>query len=156
MNDKSTSVGGYVVLLSNKETKACCVLGWKSKKIKRKVVSSLAGETLAMIALKGELVYSKSVLEQMFGRRVHKIPTIVMTDSKNLTEAIKSTSLVDDAWLIPDIAVVKEALENKTISEVRRVPGTQMLADCLTKNGASGASLLEVLKSGLYSVPDGC
>ena len=42
MNDKITSVGGYVLLLCNSRTNACCVLGWKSKKIKRKVISSLA------------------------------------------------------------------------------------------------------------------
>ena len=156
MTDKVTSVGGYVILLCNKVTNACCVLGWKSMKIKRKVLSSLAGETLAMIAMIGELVYMKAVLEQIFGERVKRVPTVVMTDSKNLFEAIKSTSLVEDSWLIPDIAIIKEALENNTITEVRRVPGSEMLADCLTKKGASGSSLLDVLKSGVYLIPSGC
>ena len=106
-----------------------------------------------MIAMIGELVYMKAVLEQFFGERVKRVPTVVMTDSKNLFEAIKSTSLVEDSWLIPDIAIIKEALENNTITEVRRVPGTEMLADCLTKKGLSGSSLLDVLKSGVDLVP---
>ena len=155
MADKVTSVGGYVILLCNAATNACCVLGWKSKKIKRKVISSLAGEALAMISMIGELVYTKAILEQIFGERVRTIPTIVMTDSKNLAEAIKSSSLVEDSWLIPDIAVIKEALENRTVTEVRRIPGSEMLADCLTKKGASGAALLEVLNSGVYIIPSG-
>jgi hypothetical protein len=155
MPDKITSVGGYVVMLCNKNTWKCCVLGWKSKQIRRKVISSLAGETLAMIGVIGELVYTKSVLEQLFGKRVNKIPTIVVTDSKNVAEAVKSTSLVDDPWLIPDIAVIKEAMDNGTVTAIRRVASEEMLADCLTKAGASGALLLDVLGSGEYKLPGG-
>ena len=45
MPDKITSVGDYVKLLCDVQTNKCCILGWKSRKIKRKVISSLAGET---------------------------------------------------------------------------------------------------------------
>ena len=45
MPDKITSVGGHVKFLCDTKTNQCCVLGWKSRKIKRKVISSLAGET---------------------------------------------------------------------------------------------------------------
>jgi hypothetical protein len=153
MPDKITSVGGQVKLLCDVTTNKCCVLGWKSKKIKRKVISSLAGETLAMIDTIGDLVYTKAVLVQLFGSRANDVKTVVVTDSKNLEEAIKSTSLVDDPWLVPDIAVVKEALENNTITKVKRVRGEDMLANCLTKSGASGKELLEVLKCGEFKVP---
>ena len=54
------------------------------------------GETLAIIATLGELVYTKAVLKQLIGTRIHKIPTLVITDSKNLEEAIYSTSLMED------------------------------------------------------------
>ena len=89
----------------------------------------------------------------MFGKRINDIPTIAATESKNLEESVKSTSLVEDSWLVPDIAVIKEALENKTITEIRRVSGGEMLADCLTKHGASGFGLLEVLRTGKYQLP---
>ena len=98
---------------------------------------------------------TKAVLEQIFGGRVHDIPTIAVTDSKNLEESIKSTSLAEDSWLIPDIAVIKEALEDKTITEVRRVSGDDMIADCLTKHGASGTQLMEVLRVGKLKIPRG-
>ena len=83
------------------------------------------------------------------------IPTLVLSDCKNLTQAIKSTSLVEDPWLIPDIAVIKDALEDKTVSEVRWVCSKDMMADCLTKAGASGSLLMQVLESGQYEVPGG-
>ena len=65
-------------------------------------------EALAMTGIIGETVYIKSVLSQIFGERVSEIPVIIVTDSKNLEEAVYSTKLVDDPWLIPDIAIIKE------------------------------------------------
>jgi hypothetical protein len=129
MPDKLTSVGGQVIQVVNKETNKACVLGWRSRKLKRKVISSLAGEALAMAGTIGEIVYTKSILSQIFGKRVEEIPVIIVTDSKNLEEAVYSTSLVDDPWLIPDIAMIKEAMEDGTVTSVRRVSSEEMLAN---------------------------
>ena len=155
MPDKVTSVSGHVIMLCNSMTNISCVLSWKSKKIKRKVASSLAGEALAMIATIGEVVYIKSILSQIFGTRAMEIPVLVVIDAKNLEESINSTSLVDDKWLVPDIATIKEALENLTVTWVRRVASGDMLANCLTKQGAGASDLLEVLHSGEYRLPGG-
>ena len=65
------------------------------------MVSSLAAEALAMVASIGELVYMTAVLTQIYGNQVNDIPRVVVTDAKNLEEAVKSTSLVEDPWLIP-------------------------------------------------------
>ena len=51
--DKLSSCGGQVVLLGNAKKNKACVLHWKSKKLVRKVVSSLAGEALALVAVMG-------------------------------------------------------------------------------------------------------
>ena len=61
----------------------------------------------------GEIVYTKAVLSQILGMGigVNKLPGIIVTDSKNLEEAVYSTKLVDDTWLILDIAIIKEAME---------------------------------------------
>ena len=60
-----------------------------------------------------------------------------------------------DPWLIPDIAVIKQAVEDRTVTKVARVAGSEMLADCLTKSGAFGATLLDVIRKGEYILPDG-
>ena len=119
--DKIGSVGGQVVLLGNKITGKVCVLSWRSKKLIRKVVSSLAGEALATNDTLGEIVYSKAVLKQLFGEDVDNIPVVILTDSNNLFKSVYSTSLVDDARLIPDIAVLKEAIETGEVDEIRKV-----------------------------------
>ena len=65
-----------------------------------------------------------------------------------------STKLVDDPWLIPDIAIIKEALQDGTITAVKRVPGKEMLVNCLTKQGASAEKLLAVMEKGEYELPE--
>ena len=155
MPDKVSSVGGQVVLLANPGRSVACVLSWKSKKLVRKVVSSLAGEALAVVAAIGEIVYTKSIIHQIYGDIIEKTPVIIVTDSKNLDEAVHSSSLVEDAWLITDVAIIKDALQDGTISCLKRVQSEAMLANCLTKAGASAEQLLEVVQTGRYSVPTG-
>ena len=86
---------------------------------------------------------------------MQEIPKIVVTDSKNLEEAVLSTGLVNDSWLVPDIAVLKQAFEDEICTHLRRVRSKEMLANCLTKPGASGAELLNVLRTGVYLLPGG-
>ena len=153
--DKQSSVGGQVILLVNTNTNLACVLNWRSKKLVRKVVSSLAGEALAIVAAVGETVYNKAILKQMYGETIDKLPVIVFTDSKNLYESVHSSNLVDDAWLITDISIIKDALHDGTITSLQRVLSEDMLANCLTKFGASAEKLMDVLQSGKYVLPPG-
>ena len=81
----------------------------------------------------------------MYGDVINNIPV----------EAVYSSSLVDDPWLIPDIAIIKEAMEVGTVSCVRWVASENMLANCLTKAGASSEGLMEVLQTGRYVIPEG-
>lgn len=108
-----------------------------------------------MVMMIGEMVYTKAILSQIFGDVINTMPVIVITDCKDLQDAVYSSSLVEDVWLIPDVAIIKEALEQGTISCVRRVPSEQMLADCLTKSGASAEKLMHVLQTGHYTIPVG-
>ena len=153
MPDKMTSVGGRVILLCNRSTGAAAILSWQSKKLRRKVTSSLAGECYSMIGVIGELVYTKAVIAQIYGQRIQEVPCVVVTDCKNLYEAVHSTSMVEDMWLITDIASIKDALERKEVTEIQRVPSERMLANCLTKAGASGEELMTILKTGKYTIP---
>ena len=155
MPDKLSSVGGQVILLVNTYTNLACVLSWRSKKLVRKVVSSLAGEALAIVATIGEIVYNKAILKQIYGDRIDDVPVIIFTDSKNLYESVHSSKLVDDAWLITDICIIKDALHDGTIKCLKRVSGEDMLANCLTKFGATAETLMEVLQTGRYILPPG-
>ena len=119
------------------------------------MVSSLAGEALALNAVIGSGVYFKSLLQDIFGPKMMKMPIVVYTDSRNLFRAVHSTGQVEDDWLIVDVAVAKEALLDGTVESVRRVSSQDMLADCLTKAGASPEKLLKVITTGEYEMPEG-
>ena len=114
-----------------------------------------SGEALALNAAIGEMVYNKAIFKQLYGEIIDNVPVILYTDSRNLYEAIHSTTLVDDARLIPDIAIIKEAITEGIVSCVRRVTSEDMLANCLTKAGASAEQLMNVLQSGHYELPPG-
>ena len=141
-------------MLCNERTNQVCVLSWRSKKIRRVVNSSLAGEALATADTIGELVYQKAILVFIFGENMKDLPVIAATDSQNLHTAVQGTSLIEDAWTIPDIACIKEAVEKKVINDLLKVRGEDMLANCLTKKGAGGAKLMQVLRTAKYKIPD--
>ena len=86
----------------------------------------MAGEALEMNDTIAEVVYIKSILKQVLGDKIVEIPVILVTDSNNLDEAIYSSSLVQDGRLIPDIAIIKEAVETGVVTDVRKVKSGEM------------------------------
>ena len=140
----------YVMMLCNLIFNISRVLSWKSKKIERKVAGSLASEALEIGVTIGEIIYIKSILSQIFfGSRAQSIPVMVM-DAKSFEAVINSTSLVEDRWLVPDIAAIKETVEQRTVNCIKRVSIDEMLANGLIKQGAGAANLLKVLHTGEY------
>ena len=145
--DKTSSCGGHVIMLSNKVRGLSCVLDWRSKKLKRVVTSSTAAEALAVNDALDMMVYLKSVLGELLGERCNDIPLELATDSRNLHNSVMTTSLVENPRLRTDIAVVKESLSSRELSKLFHVGGRRMLADVLTKNGAGGFRLLNLLRT---------
>lgn len=142
------SVGAYVVFLVDSDGK-CCTLAWKANKIKRVVRSSLAAETLSLQEGLECALYIQKLICELFGQI--SVPITAFVDNKSVVQAIQSTSLVDDKRLRIDIAAIKEELSTSQIKEVRWCPGEYQLANCMTKKGASGLNLLNVVQTGNFS-----
>ena len=145
--DRISSCGGRVIVVSNSKRGLACVLDWRSKKIKRVVSSSTAAEALAANDTLDAMVYVKAVLQELLGAKAINVPLILFTDSKNLWDAVQSTSLVENHRLRTDIAKLQESLKNNELSEFVRLGGKKMMADVLTKKGAYGYQLMHVLKT---------
>ena len=144
--DGISSCAGYIVFLVDSENR-CCVLEWKSNKIQRIVNSTLAAEALALESGIKDAIYQKTILRELFEHLPLDIQCFV--DNKGVVDAVHSTRAVDDKLTRISIAIVQEHLEKKEIVEVNHIPGVDMIADPLTKQGASTNLLLEVLKSGV-------
>ena len=84
----------------------------------------------------------------MLGISTKTIPIIAYVYNKSVIEAVYSTKLVADKHLWVDIAAISESLARNEIREIKWCPGKDLLADCMTKRGASGYNLLNVFKEG--------
>ena len=146
--DKVSSCGGQVISVMNKKTKAQCVVSWKSKKMKRVVSSSTAAEALAVNDTLDEMVYIKEVLKEALGDEANNIPLDLYTDSRNLYKSVMSTSLNENPRLRTDVAKLQESLKIGELQKINQISGQEILADCLTKKGASSELLRRILRRG--------
>ena len=156
MPDRINSVGGQVVLIANKKTQNACVIGWRSKQLIRVVHSSLGAEAYALLELFGDLKYIKAVLKQMYGTRMLQVPTIALTASRHLPQALHNIKSISDNMLVGTIVELKEAMAIELCAqEVRLFPKEFQLADPLTKHTASAEGLMRVLQTGKFELRGG-
>ena len=141
------SIGGQVIFLSDKKGKTS-VIDWQANKVKRVVRSTLAAETLSLAEGLESGIFHRVLLSELSGKTPENFDIEAIIDNKSCVTALNSTSNVDDKRLRIEIAEIKEMIANKVIKDVRWVKGSEQLADPLTKQGASGLSLLKVIQTG--------
>jgi hypothetical protein len=150
LNEGVDSAGGYVILVVNTINGLCAPVDWKANKIKRKVASTLAAETISLgSALDAAVGVRDMITEVTGGNVVLQIKAIV--DNKSCRDAVYSTTSVTERKLRAEIAVVQELLEDKIISEVKWIRGQHMLADIMTKRGVNSGPLMTVMQTGKIS-----
>ena len=147
LNDKIDSCGGFVIFLVNIIDGRSAVIEWKSNKLKRKVLSTLGAETQALsLGLDAALGVKTQIKEMTNGKTDLVIKAI--TDNKSARDAIYSESVVEERMLRPEIAIIKDMIEDGRVLEVRWIEGKEMLADLLTKKGVNKIPLLDVIQNG--------
>ena len=147
LNDGKDSCGGFITFIVNNKSGKCAPIEWSSGKIKRKVHSTLAAETLALNKGIDAALGIKYMLKEITAGTVN-LPVKVITDNRSARDAIYSESEVAERMLRADISIVKDMIEDGRISEVKWIPGPEMLADIFTKRGVNKIPLLDVLQSG--------
>jgi len=148
--DGGTQGGTFIALMG--KTGKFCPLFWQSKKIRRVVRSTLAGETLAMSDGIDNAMFLTTLYSELITGRVNpnKLPLICVTDNHSLFDALKSTKQVTEKRLRLEMSSIKELLQTKNIKEVCWSDAKSQLADCLTKKGASPLVLLKALDEGVW------
>ena len=147
--DSVSSCMGYVILLveDNKDMNTvhkCCLLAWKSTKIKRICRSTLAAETMALTEGVEESLYLRSFLVELG----FSVSIEAYTDNLSLREAVYSTKQVDDKQTRIDIAALQQMLQENKVKQINWCSSDKQLANALTKKGASAKTLLEAMCSG--------
>ena len=108
----------------------------------------LLSKNIALCDGIADAIYIRAILSEILSIRV---PITAVTDHDGLFKNIHSTKMVDDKRLRIDLASIKEDLFRKVVEDVERCSSGEMLADSLTKKGASGWSLLSVLQNGKFA-----
>ena len=149
INNGTRSTGGHIVWLEDCHGK-CCPLSWHANTIERVVRSTIAAETLSLQEGLENSFYYRKMPENIIGIPHKTIPINAYVDNKSVIEAVHSTKRVDDKRLRVDIAAINESLTRIEVSEIKWCPGNIHFADCMTKRGAAGYNLLNVLKDGRF------
>ena len=129
---KGNSQGGLIIFLKDRSGSKC-PLYWRSKKLERKVKSTIAAENLALNEGAERSIYLAHILKQLVDDIRIKIRCY--TDKKSLVESLASTKKMDDLMLSIDTLILREYLERGVIESVEWIRGDQQLADPLTKIG---------------------
>ena len=149
--DGTSSGQGHIIFLCGEDK--CCPLSWTSNKIKRKVSSSLAAETLALHDSLDEAIYLNGLLtETLFDTDKRQMHITARTDNKSLCENIHSTKQVQEKRLRINIAEIRRLKDENEVSTIAWIETRLQLADMLTKRGVDPQPLMETFKSGkLYA-----
>ena len=95
-------------------------LCWQSKRIRRVVRSTLAGETLAL----GDGIDSAVFLATLYSELTtgdctcNNMPIVCVTDNHSLFDAVKATKSVTEKRLRLKISSIKELINSGTIQQI--------------------------------------
>ncbi len=110
--------GGHLILLMGEDGKFS-PLSWQSKRVKRIVRSTLAGETLAMSdGIDNAIFLSTLFSELTTGDAKHTVPVICITDNHSLLDALKSTKSVTEKRLRLEMSSIKKLIQTQKVQQV--------------------------------------
>ena len=128
----SNSQEGILIFLQDQFGKRCPIF-WKSKRIERKVKSTIAAESLALNDGAEKSIEIAHILRQLLEGIEIKINCY--TDNKSIVDAISSTKKMDSPMPNIDSQIIRQYLEKGMIDKVQWIKGEMQLADPLTKLG---------------------
>lgn len=127
----------------------CYLIAWQTNKIKLVVKSTIAAEALSLQEGLESAAFYKKLLEGIIG---HQLAVEAYIDNKSVIESLNFTKLVDDRRLRIDIVhvAIRETVNNEENTNLKWCAGKNQLANCMTKRGAFGLELLQIVQCGKF------
>ncbi len=120
---------GYIITLADKNNN-CCVLAFSSKRSRRIVRSTTAGEGLAF-ADGFDMSYTmREDMQQAVGKQ---IPIVMITDSQILFNIITRRRTTTERRMMIDLKAARDAYAKREISNIALISSEHNPADALTK-----------------------
>ena len=120
---------------------------WYSKKIRRVVRSTFAGDLLGANDVIDKVVPLNELSKTLLG---HALEVRVRTDCKSVYDTVYRHTGATEKRLLIDLAILKNLLSAKEVESLSWVPPHLQYADYLTKDFSS-KSLVRVITSGFLS-----
>ena len=156
LSGKVHSAMGYLIFLSDgylpNQSIRCCVLTWKSCKVKRVVTSTYDAETISLELGLEEAIVLRDQLMKLTGFSEELIRIEAFVDCRDTFEAIMSNKKFPKGSRLASIEVakIKEMIENKQVSKVSWVDTDHQMADVLTKRGVGAEVLVNTIEDGRF------
>ena len=131
------------------KTNRCSIIAYSSKRSRRVVRSTTAGEGLAFADGFDCAFAIREDLHCTIGRR---IPIIMLTDSEILFNIITRRRLTTERRMMVDLKSIRDAYENREIANVALVASEHNPADALAKI-KSNSSLRQLMDTARISHP---
>ena len=136
------SVAGEVIMMGNKKNGKVAPLYWRSGVIRKVCVSPKAAETRALLRLMDDGVHMAKQLSQLLNE---EIKTRLYTDSRPLLESIGSSGQIEEKALRQSVSYLKQSLEDNDVMAYSWIPGEEIVADVLTKQGSTREALEDIM-----------
>ena len=152
VEDRTRSVAGKMIFMTDEEETNVNPLYWKGKTIPQVSKSAKSAETRAMDICADDAVDLARVIKQIYtglkGRA--QIPVTMKSDSKSLKDTLESTKQIQEKYLRPIVQSIKDMIVRKEIERVDWVESAACHADILTKKDAKGTDrVMEIIKTGI-------
>ena len=130
-------------------------MAWVSQRLKRVVKSTHAAETLALVDAMEAGVFFRAFILDILGMEdvSAKLPIRCKTDSHALYQAAYSSTQILDKRLRIETSIVREMLDEGTISALDWLSTKDQLSDCLTKRGVIPERVLGHMSDPKLSLP---
>ena len=136
------SQGGMILFLAGNKGNHSPI-SWSSRKLRRVCRSTITAETMSMLDAIDASIWISHIINEFNDSQLGT--TIIKTDNMSLTEAVHSTTAVEEKRLRVEIASIRESIRDDLV-EVQWLRKEDQLADVLTKQGADASRLLNVLR----------
>ena len=132
-------------------------VAWKSKLIRRVIKITLAAETLVMVDLAEACIFYRKILLEILQLKDNSdsIKIFCKTDNSCLYDLVHSSTQNLDKRLRIEMAILREMIKRKDITETSCIPTDVQIENSLTKKecphlGSLGSN--QSLKNHLYNV----
>ena len=136
------SVGGIILMITNKNLMKASPIMWKSKQIERVCHSSKDVEKLTLSKMIESATYAARQMKTLvYGDHTQRIPVKIFTDSEPTLESVASIRQIERNTLSITVQELKDKLMQGEVTSYQWISTSDMWSDTFTKEMKNGRGI---------------